>query len=412
MGLPQAKASVREEFPPEASLLAEIERLKRELAVARARIGELEARADIDPLLDVLNRRGFERELKRALAHTKRYGTQAALMFVDLDNFKSVNDRHGHGTGDALLKAVTREITRHVRASDVVGRLGGDEFGVLLWRVDEAQAVTKARELEGLLARVSVMHGQVHVQVGASVGAALLRADVTPAEIITAADRAMYGRKDEKRGLPAVDFQPAVRTDAKYLRDDVGRELIFDAADLVAQDELSLLQSLYLNKVGTGRGHQGRILPRRGRGVPAAGAPAAPATRVLPRRSLPPLVFFAPRRRLGKSAANYCVFHKSVQASENRRQSKGLRRFAAERGRVYRRSCDESALDLNCREPLIEETYCMSMQSHLAELEKRHQALEEEITECLTHPAVDDLKNRGTQKTQITGERRNRTAAP
>ncbi|MGC1624962.1 MAG: GGDEF domain-containing protein, partial [Pseudolabrys sp.] len=70
MGLPQAKASVREEFPPEASLLAEIERLKRELAIARARVGELEARADVDPLLDVLNRRGFERELKRALAHT------------------------------------------------------------------------------------------------------------------------------------------------------------------------------------------------------------------------------------------------------------------------------------------------------------------------------------------------------
>ena len=173
MGLPQAKASVREEFPPEASLLAEIERLKRELAIARARVGELEARADVDPLLDILNRRGFERELKRALAHTKRYGTPAALMFVDLDNFKTVNDRHGQATGDALLKAVTREITRHVRASDVVGRLGGDEFGVLLWRVDEAQALTKARELEGLLARVSVMHGKAHVQVGASVGAAL-----------------------------------------------------------------------------------------------------------------------------------------------------------------------------------------------------------------------------------------------
>ena len=60
--------------------------------------------------------------------------------------------------------------------------------------------MTKARELEGLLARVSVMHGQVQVQVGASVGAALLRADITPAEIITAADRAMYGRKQEKRG--------------------------------------------------------------------------------------------------------------------------------------------------------------------------------------------------------------------
>src|SRR5262245_6517532 len=147
MGLPQAKLSVREEFPPETSLLAEIERLKRELAVARARIVELEARADVDPLLDILNRRGFERELKRALAHSKRYGTPAAVMFVDLDNFKSVNDRHGHGTGDSLLKAVTREITRHVRASDVGGRLGGDEFGVLLWRGDETTGESTAREV-------------------------------------------------------------------------------------------------------------------------------------------------------------------------------------------------------------------------------------------------------------------------
>ena len=199
MGLPQAR--VEDEFPPAASLLAENERLKREIAIARARIGELEARADIDPLLDILNRRGFERELKRALAHVKRYGTQAALMFIDLDSFKAVNDRYGHGAGDGLLKAVARELVAHVRASDVVGRLGGDEFGILLWRVDEAQASAKARELEVLIERVGVAHGQARVQVGASVGAALLLPDATPTEIIGAADRAMYARKEERRGV-------------------------------------------------------------------------------------------------------------------------------------------------------------------------------------------------------------------
>ena len=102
MGLPQERLT--EEFPPLASLLAENERLKRELAVVRARVSDLEARADVDPLLDILNRRGFERELKRALAHIKRYGTEAALMFVDLDDFKGVNDRYGHGAGDALAQ--------------------------------------------------------------------------------------------------------------------------------------------------------------------------------------------------------------------------------------------------------------------------------------------------------------------
>ena len=210
MGLQQAEARLNDDFPPAASLLAEIERLKREVAIARARIGELEARADIDPLLDILNRRGFERELKRAIAYVKRYGTQASLMFIDLDGFKAVNDRHGHGTGDALIKAVSCELVGHVRASDVVGRLGGDEFGVLVWRVDEAQAAAKARELEALIGKVSVMHGQAQVQVGSSVGAAPLLPDSTTAEVIEAADRAMYARKDERR----VQFLPPLSSPA------------------------------------------------------------------------------------------------------------------------------------------------------------------------------------------------------
>jgi diguanylate cyclase (GGDEF)-like protein len=201
MGLPQPR--VDDEFPSVTALLAENERLKRELAVARARIGELEARADIDPLLDILNRRGFERELKRALAHVKRYGTQAALMFVDLDGFKGINDRYGHGAGDALLKAVARELIGHVRASDIVGRIGGDEFGVIVWRLEEPQAITKARELEGVIARVGVAHGRSQVGVAASIGVAPLVEDSNPADMIALADQAMYARKDERRGLPA-----------------------------------------------------------------------------------------------------------------------------------------------------------------------------------------------------------------
>jgi diguanylate cyclase (GGDEF)-like protein len=198
MGLPQERLS--EEFPPLASLLAENERLKRELAVVRARVSDLEARADVDPLLDILNRRGFERELKRALAHIKRYGTEAALMFVDLDEFKGVNDRYGHGAGDALLKAVARELVSHVRASDVVGRLGGDEFGVLIWHAGEEQALAKARELESLISRVVIMHGKARIEAAASVGMALLVAETTPDDMIGAADHAMYARKQERRG--------------------------------------------------------------------------------------------------------------------------------------------------------------------------------------------------------------------
>jgi diguanylate cyclase (GGDEF)-like protein len=113
-------------------LAAEVDALAAQLEVSRARISELEARIDIDPLTDILNRRGFERELKRSLAYVKRYGTSVALVYVDLDGFKPVNDHHGHAAGDTVLKAIAAALVRNVRASDVVARIGGDEFAVLL----------------------------------------------------------------------------------------------------------------------------------------------------------------------------------------------------------------------------------------------------------------------------------------
>lgn len=185
---------------PAALLLAEIERLKAELAQADWKIAELEARADVDPLLDILNRRGFERELARSLAYVKRYGTAAALILIDLDGFKAVNDQHGHAAGDALLKAVARQLVGQVRASDVVARLGGDEFAVLMWNLGAAQATVKAGELELAIAAASVSHGDARLSVGASAGIVPLAPDATPAEISDAADKAMYARKRRRRG--------------------------------------------------------------------------------------------------------------------------------------------------------------------------------------------------------------------
>jgi diguanylate cyclase (GGDEF)-like protein len=184
---------------PAALLLAEIERLKGEVASARRTISELEALADVDPLLDILNRRGFERELKRALAYLQRYQGEAALLYIDLDGFKAVNDQYGHAAGDALLQAVARALTGHVRASDVLARLGGDEFGILLWNLDQEQAAGKARALETLIAAVAVAHGEARLAVGASAGVAPLLIGATPAQTIDAADKAMYARKKERR---------------------------------------------------------------------------------------------------------------------------------------------------------------------------------------------------------------------
>ena len=176
-------------------LSAEVDRLQAELAAARARVAQLEAKADLDPLLDILNRRGLERELQRSLAYVRRYGTSAALISLDLDNFKPVNDRYGHAAGDRALQEVSTILRQMVRESDVVARLGGDEFAVLLWNISEPQATAKTRELESAIAAMVVMQGNMILSLGASAGVAMLKSGDTVANVISRADVVMYARK-------------------------------------------------------------------------------------------------------------------------------------------------------------------------------------------------------------------------
>jgi diguanylate cyclase (GGDEF)-like protein len=180
-------------------LAAEVERLQDELAAARARLSELEAKVDVDPLLDVFNRRGFERELKRALAYVTRYGARAAVVYLDLDAFKPVNDTYGHAAGDAVLKAVGAALTCAVRASDTVARLGGDEFAVLLWNLGAADAAAKTAALESVIAAAQVELNGALLSVGASAGYTLIKLDDDAAAVLARADHAMYARKAERK---------------------------------------------------------------------------------------------------------------------------------------------------------------------------------------------------------------------
>jgi GGDEF domain-containing protein len=144
-----------------AARLAAVERLSAELAASRLRIGELENRIDVDPLTQTFNRGGFEGALTRSLAYVKRYQAAAALVYLDLDEFKPVNDRHGHAAGDAVLKAVSAALQREVRASDIVARIGGDEFAVLLWNMTEADARQSGGSGKGDLRDAGAV-GRVH----------------------------------------------------------------------------------------------------------------------------------------------------------------------------------------------------------------------------------------------------------
>jgi len=182
-----------------------VERLAAELKASRSRITELEARIDVDPLTETLNRRGFERELKRSLAYVKRYGVSAALVYLDLDEFKPVNDRHGHAAGDAVLKAIAATLVGEVRASDVVARIGGDEFVLLLWNVSENEAAMKAAELEAAIYGTPVRWGASILVVGAAAGTAMIGRLDTAAEVLARADAAMYARKTERRARQTED---------------------------------------------------------------------------------------------------------------------------------------------------------------------------------------------------------------
>jgi diguanylate cyclase (GGDEF)-like protein len=176
-----------------------IRRLRGELAKALARIEELKASADTDFLLDILNRRGFERELTRALAFIKRYHASGALIVLDVDRLKPINDEFGHAAGDQVLKAIVAALLREVRASDVVGRLGGDEFAVLLWNLSETDARAKAAALEQAIDELRFAFRGSTVASGASAGVAILNSHSDPRRALEEADSAMYVRKAQRR---------------------------------------------------------------------------------------------------------------------------------------------------------------------------------------------------------------------
>ena len=186
-------------------LTAEVKWLEAQLAAAQAQVVALEAAADLDPLLDILSRRGFERELRRALAFVQRYGNKAALLYVDVDQLKPINDRHGHAAGDVVLRTVAATLARNIRASDVVARVGGDEFTVLLWNLSEADAAAKAAALETAMAEQTVEYWDTTLEIGVSIGVACLLASDQPEQVLDRADRAMYARKAARRRPAALE---------------------------------------------------------------------------------------------------------------------------------------------------------------------------------------------------------------
>jgi len=177
------------------TLLGEIGELRQEVGRLKARLNEAEDLADQDVLTPLLNRRAFIRELNRVIAFAQRYGGPASLIYFDLNGFKAVNDRFGHAAGDIALRAVAERLAANVRESDIVGRLGGDEFGVILVHADRAAATAKAESLASAVEAEPVQCGEWLAPLKISYGVRQVTPGITADLLLADADAAMYGRK-------------------------------------------------------------------------------------------------------------------------------------------------------------------------------------------------------------------------
>ena len=179
---------------PEA-LLAEVARLRADISRLEERVAMLDQLAHQDALIDLPNRRGFMRQLDGLIDRVTRYGDSAAMLFVDVDGLKTINDSFGHQAGDEALIQVAQMLTAGVRKSDCVARLGGDEFGILLDRADEECARDTATRLVERIAGAEFCYEGTCLPLSVCIGVGMIEAGDSPDVVMSRADHAMYREK-------------------------------------------------------------------------------------------------------------------------------------------------------------------------------------------------------------------------
>ena len=173
-------------------LVREIERLRAELDKLETRVDQLDELAHKDPLVHLPNRRSFLASLERLIARAGRLGRPAAMLFVDVDGLKAINDTFGHRVGDEALMEISKLLLSSVRKTDCVARMGGDEFGILLDQADEQRAWQMAlRIVETVVGSQFCVDGQC-IRLSVAVGVGMIEPGDTTQAVIERADREMY----------------------------------------------------------------------------------------------------------------------------------------------------------------------------------------------------------------------------
>jgi diguanylate cyclase (GGDEF)-like protein len=177
------------------TLLAEIRRLRSEIALLHERVELLDRLAYQDVLIDLPNRRGFMRQLEAAIDRVSRYDDSAAMLFVDIDGLKMINDTFGHQAGDEALILVAQMLSEGVRKSDCVARLGGDEFGILLERANEESALETSSRLVSMIAGCEFCFQGACLPLSVAIGISVIEPNDLADAVMARADMAMYRQK-------------------------------------------------------------------------------------------------------------------------------------------------------------------------------------------------------------------------
>ena len=177
-----------------------LENAERDLASKDERIAHLEKILTQDELTSITNRRGFYKAFEAELERTNRGHTEGGvIVMIDLDDFKSINDTHGHGAGDQALKIVAEYLHKTVRSMDVAARIGGDEFIVLLSNTTISKSMKRAQKLGKDLNNITFKSDGHKIKIKASLGLQEYKKGDTIDSIIKAADQGMYDNKESKK---------------------------------------------------------------------------------------------------------------------------------------------------------------------------------------------------------------------
>jgi len=177
----------------------QVQRLQDEISILKTQLLQLEQKADADPLVPIYNRRALVREISRAQVLMARYDILCSVIFFDLNGFKKINDKFGHSVGDDLLIKIGETLKSTVRDCDMVARIGGDEFAVLLFKTNIDEAKAKAATLACRIAEQKIdMAGEL-ISVSSAWGVSPCYPDDTAKQILHRADRAMYQAKADPR---------------------------------------------------------------------------------------------------------------------------------------------------------------------------------------------------------------------